>query len=576
MEEVSGGIQFDVTDVTLPTRCLDVTDNRVRLVETNQDRGPYIILSHRWTPTTTWNCRTTPDNYSDRLKGIDLKQLTKTFNDSIKITRELGFKYLWIDSICIIQKGDDGIESKDWKTEALRMADYYQHAVFTIFAVVPEDNQGILRKRELPFRQLVRLPYRDTNGTPQGHFYVLDSSTDWDTQFKERVRANPLLAERGWIFQEWFLSRRIIYFTPSGLFFECVEKLPMTEGYEEITYNPREKSKALEPYFKASIRKFNGSTESLWYSLVEIYSQLQLTFDEDRIKAIAGIAKVVRDMFMQTDDSQSKPTKRYEYVSGLWLRDIHHGLLWQKRNGEQSGEPWESLARPPSWSWASLKSAVCWNKKPPSTKPAMTVVALVTNDEKGNLTVYSLQGSTESGVALLGMGSDGPKVYIGPFDIDNVFTCLRVVGHITPVLIRQPLADDQYNFMRKATDSFAPDLWTRDNTLNEPNLVWFQICSPSEHSIIGGWAAIEQPHIIDELRRKSYLGPALFALHVSTRRVSGGLEFGSLGHSHDAYNVLFLENKSGNQYRRVGMGCIFEKNIIERFKEAAEEELDLI
>ena len=47
--------------------------------------------------------------------------------DVIRATRKLGLQYLWIDSLCIIQKSDE-----DWRREASKMAEAYQRATFNI------------------------------------------------------------------------------------------------------------------------------------------------------------------------------------------------------------------------------------------------------------------------------------------------------------------------------------------------------------------------------------------------------------------------------------------------------------
>lgn len=105
----------------LPTRVIDVGTNGkdvLRLVRTRpQQRGQYVALSHRWSPQEDWserqkkkkefraaNC-TLASNIEGRCKRIDLARLGKTFQDAITITRRLGQRYLWIDSLCILTDG---------------------------------------------------------------------------------------------------------------------------------------------------------------------------------------------------------------------------------------------------------------------------------------------------------------------------------------------------------------------------------------------------------------------------------------------------------------------------------------
>jgi len=48
--------------------------------------------------------------------NIDMKTLCKSFQDAIQIARQLGYSYLWIDSLCIIQDSE-----VDWVKESTSM-----------------------------------------------------------------------------------------------------------------------------------------------------------------------------------------------------------------------------------------------------------------------------------------------------------------------------------------------------------------------------------------------------------------------------------------------------------------------
>ncbi|EMD58396.1 hypothetical protein COCSADRAFT_42334, partial [Bipolaris sorokiniana ND90Pr] len=55
--------------------------------------------------------------------------------EALQIIRELGYRYLWIDALCIIQ-GD----KKDWASEARKIAQVYSNAELTIVAGRSEDS----------------------------------------------------------------------------------------------------------------------------------------------------------------------------------------------------------------------------------------------------------------------------------------------------------------------------------------------------------------------------------------------------------------------------------------------------
>jgi hypothetical protein len=121
----------------LPTRVLDVGDgsstDRIRLFEPGDiTHERYIALSHCWgelqLPTTT------TANISQRKTSINFKELSKTFQDAVVVTRTMAVRYLWIDSLCICQ--DD---LRDWEREAAKMASVYSNAYLTISATGAKD-----------------------------------------------------------------------------------------------------------------------------------------------------------------------------------------------------------------------------------------------------------------------------------------------------------------------------------------------------------------------------------------------------------------------------------------------------
>lgn len=101
----------------------------VRLVDTNPEKAyRYIVLSHRWDEQTEKVCTTTStiEQYKTRIR---LYILPDQFQEAIRITRTIGIEYIWIDSLCIIQKEPD---LADWNIESTKMAGVYQGAYLTI------------------------------------------------------------------------------------------------------------------------------------------------------------------------------------------------------------------------------------------------------------------------------------------------------------------------------------------------------------------------------------------------------------------------------------------------------------
>ena len=123
-----------------PSRLIDVGDKDgvcpPHLWSPRTASVPYITLSHRWG--TGEQIMLTKASLSDMSRRIDLVKLSQTYQDAIAITRLLGLRYLWIDSLCIIQ---DSLV--DWQAEAAKMGDIFKFSFCTIAAFwASSDSEG--------------------------------------------------------------------------------------------------------------------------------------------------------------------------------------------------------------------------------------------------------------------------------------------------------------------------------------------------------------------------------------------------------------------------------------------------
>jgi hypothetical protein len=195
----------------LPTRLIDVGNNGDDLVRLQEmrtgDTDGWIALSYRWGQLPHFS--TTRQNFGSHTTGMKLAELPRTFQDAIKVTRALGQKYLWIDSICIIQ-GKDG----DFSKESKLMENVYSGAYFVLAASCATDQcSGFLLPRAR--RTSVELNFRDRKG---------DGSTVYVCNMIDDFRGHVLqgaLNKRGWVLQEHALARRTIFFTEHQTYWEC-------------------------------------------------------------------------------------------------------------------------------------------------------------------------------------------------------------------------------------------------------------------------------------------------------------------------------------------------------------------
>jgi hypothetical protein len=107
-----------------------------RLVDTAEIhiQEPYAALSHMWGDPNQGHVppvRTLRSTYEEMKSGIPWLVMSKNFVDAVIATRELGIRYIWIDSLCIIQDSSD-----DWHEEAKTMYKVYKFAEITLIAYV--------------------------------------------------------------------------------------------------------------------------------------------------------------------------------------------------------------------------------------------------------------------------------------------------------------------------------------------------------------------------------------------------------------------------------------------------------
>lgn len=93
-----------------------------------------------------------------------------------------------------------------------------------------------------------------------------------------------------------------------------------------------------------------------WRRLISVYSTRDITNQEDKLRAISGLAKIVLNWF-QKDRSIAAPV---QYLAGLWKHDFHLDLAWMVTSLPPKREqfPSEAPGNVPTWSWASTRGPV--------------------------------------------------------------------------------------------------------------------------------------------------------------------------------------------------------------------------
>ncbi|KAI8628271.1 heterokaryon incompatibility protein-domain-containing protein [Xylariaceae sp. FL1651] len=376
----------------MPTRVIDVGDPKeqkpVHLVMTRLDKiqAPYIALSYCWGAGVQPSIALRDANRQELLECIDEGRLSRTLREALQLARELGFRYIWIDALCIIQGND-----KDWEYESKRMAQVYGNAALTIIAGRAADTrEGFLENRLHPTAGPCALPFypRRASQRPQTRNQM---GNIW-AALPRSCEDGPT-TDHGWCFQEAVLSSCVLVFAKEQLRFQCQEiniwedgaasRAPLYRLRSEHDYVYSSSKVSFSPETDGIDARHNEETRRrmliYWYNeILQPYSRRRLSNPADIFAAISGLAQVV----------QAKIRSRY--LGGLWEVDMVRGLLWKpwqrrwriprsqpvcqrrvvidshQHDGKPLGiPPAGSQAQAhtvpvqvPSWSWASVQGQV--------------------------------------------------------------------------------------------------------------------------------------------------------------------------------------------------------------------------
>ena len=141
-----------------PRRVLDLgydqSQPTIRLLEDKEWAYRYATLSHWWGESQP--LKLTRQTREQFLKEIRSRNLPRMFQDAITATRLLGLRYLWIDSLCILQ------DSKtDWEEQCAEMCRIYRDSYVTIAGPAASScDHGFLHLRE----SLVKETFETSDG----------------------------------------------------------------------------------------------------------------------------------------------------------------------------------------------------------------------------------------------------------------------------------------------------------------------------------------------------------------------------------------------------------------------------
>jgi len=319
---------------------------------------PYIALSYVWGAAAT--LQTTTKNIGELLEyriladAIDQSKLPQTVVHAIHLVGVFRMRYLWVDSLCIVQ--DDDIRKHH---QIQNMASIYANAWLTIIAAEGQDaNHGIHGIRHISKqRSFDQHIFKLSNRHSVCEIPLCDvSQSKW--------------SERGWTFQEYLFSPRRLIFGGSRVKWECRG----TTFREDIDI--RQYSQAYPGLIRAQVR---GTLENFiqltWPDLgryndtVRSYNKRHVTYAKDANYAFAGFCSVLHPKF------------EGGFLHGLPEMFFDVALLWQPARILEKRISPGATSRPsqdvslPSWTWMTWRGEIdpwCWQSGSDFVKSTFT------------------------------------------------------------------------------------------------------------------------------------------------------------------------------------------------------------
>jgi hypothetical protein len=249
-----------------------------------------------------------------------------TIRDAITLTHLLGYRYLWIDALCIFQ--DD---PEDQAKQIGTMQNIYANSEVTIVCASGEDSWAGLAGVGSRVRQQ---HVEDIHGLQLSN--VLPN-------FERSIRKTTWIT-RAWTLQEMYFSRRLLYFTEQQIYFQCSKSSWREDQCLEtppfIQINMPEPATDFSPLLYKASQNLGGSQSQFenYCHTIHLYISRDLTVQDDILNAFSGVIK------------SYEAAMGYEFFWGVCTKFLINGLVFRIPDVSMS-KPGIRRSGFPSWSW---------------------------------------------------------------------------------------------------------------------------------------------------------------------------------------------------------------------------------
>ncbi|KAF7856067.1 hypothetical protein EAF04_010022 [Stromatinia cepivora] len=305
----------------------------------------YLSLSHSWGPSPNPSAPLggragtvlTELNLASWRVDLSLDDLPLTFRHAVIVCASLGFQYIWIDSLCILQ---ESVNVEDWKAQSAVMGDVYKFAWLNIAALsTASDYDGFINECRdpgvefgfrAPFASILGHDHKTRNADGQECILLRGKAKflwNFCSDIPGSTASNAPLFTRAWLYQERDLARRTLALAKSSVYWACDEdsygEQPEWGGIEgsglrRTLHSVREttaskQSTAGPSWTNEQIWNLLKTFEMRWQSTIISYTLCNLTKHTDKLIAVSSIAQEL---------ANTMPKK---YLAGLW--DVNYFIF---------------------------------------------------------------------------------------------------------------------------------------------------------------------------------------------------------------------------------------------------------
>ena len=310
----------------------------------------YVALSYVWGKTQADSFQTTISTLPALREAGSIfsfwDKIATTIKDAICFVQDMKEQYLWVDALCILQ--DDPTSNA---VQINNMDAVFRQALLTIVAADGEDaNAGLVGGCSRPRERLQRtyeyrrgLRLTASQMCDLGNVAVAAYSSPW--------------SKRAWTYQERHFSKRLLIFMNSTVYWSCSclrwaeDRINPSEHYGppwDYYDEPVFVSDNLAPYLEVPGLSKEESLAFVWQNIVQRFSSLTLTYENDILRSLAGLHNFIAQYF----------ETRFNY--GQPVIGFLNYLCWFPMNPDVLRR--RSSIDIPSWSWAGWVGEVNFHR----------------------------------------------------------------------------------------------------------------------------------------------------------------------------------------------------------------------